>query len=358
MLSGLGMLVRLVGVVLGSWLLQYGAVAANLSSTALISVAIPILSLLPRSVARAPRRTKSGRSERLKPIQQHIELQQLIPKSISDSVREAKSEEDAGPRDRGDHIEHQDPRRKGLIVTIREADYAGAVRKYTHLPTHNPMCFMFLAIMFVNSLTMDIRAQVKTWISTRYGWPLADVGYILSAESVAGVAVLFTLPWLDRVRRRPLPSLRAAAVEGTLAESRTHDGGSEDQDRVGAVKRRRELRVARASLGFGAAGALIIALAADRAVFVLGLVVMTGAIGFTDAIRAFHTSFFAADEIQALYAAVTVVEMLGVILGSPVWGWIFAQAYHGGGSVWIGVPFGICMVLFLCTLGLLSRLKI
>ncbi len=299
---------------------KYGAVAANLSSIALISVAIPILSLLPRSVARAPRRTKSGRSEQLKPTQQHIELQQLIPRSISDSVREATSEEDAAYTDREDHIEHQEPHRKGFLITIREADYAGAVRNYTHLPTHNPLCFMFLAIMFVNSLAMGIRAQVKTWISTRYGWPLADVGYILSVESVVsvvGVAVLFTLPWLGRVQRRPIPSSHAAAVEETAAESRIRDGGSEDQDPAGAVKRRRELWVARASLGFGAAGALIIALAANRAVFVLGLVVMTGAVGFPDAVRAYHTSFFAGDEIQALYAAATVVEMLGVILGSP-----------------------------------------
>lgn len=195
---------------------------------------------------------------------------------------------------------------------------------------------------------MDVRGQVKRWIRTRYGWPLADVGYVLSAESVGGVVVLLALPWLDRVRRRRPPGSRAMEVPAE----------SHDEDLISGVwvKRKRELRVARASLVIGAAGALVIALAADRTVFVLGLVVMTGAVGFPDAVRAFCTSFFAVGEIQALYAAVTVVEQLGVIIGSPVWGWVFAQAYHGG-RVWMGMPFGIHMVLLLCTLCLLLRLK-
>ncbi|KAL8943726.1 MAG: hypothetical protein Q9211_000875 [Gyalolechia sp. 1 TL-2023] len=178
------------------------------------------------------------------------------------------------------------------------------------------------------------------------------------AESVIGVAVLFALLWLDRVRRRPPPDFHATVVDEARAESRGYDGGPEDENLVNAVreKRKRELGVARASLGFGAAGALVIALAADRAVFMLGLVVITGAVGFLDAVRAFCTSFSAAGEIQALYAAVTVVEMLGVIIGSPVWGWIFAQAYYGE-NAWIGILFGIYMVLLLCTFGLLLRLK-
>ena len=358
-LSGLGMLVRLSGVVVGSWLLQYGAVAANLLSVVLISIPIPILGLLPRSVARAPRSTDPSRSEQQKPIQQDIGLQHLIPKSISDSSAKTEAEDDATYDDRPNHIDNRHRRQRSFKTTVREAGYAGIIQKYTHLPIHNPVCFMFLAIMFANTLAMDVRSQVRPWISTRYGWPFAHVGYVLSAESVASVAVLFALPWLDRVPRRRPSGLRApTAVEEPAAESQGHDRGPAGDELASTVreKRKRELRVARISLVFGAAGALVIMLAAKREVFVLGLVVMTGAVGFPDAVRAFCTSFFAAGEIQALYAAVTVVEMLGVIVGSPVWGWIFAQAYHGG-KVWIGVPFAVCTLLLLCTLGLALRLR-
>ena len=339
------MLIRLSGVVCGSWLLQNGAVAANLSSMALISITIPILGLLPQSVARAP---TPSRFERQKSVQQDIGLKHLIPMNATKSSTGAEAEEDAAYGDHRDISEHRDSRQRSAMAAIRKADYAGMVQKYTHLPSQNPLCFMFLAIMFVNSLAMDVRSQVRPWISARYGWPLADVGYVLSAESVAGVAVLFALPWLSRVRRRRAPISRAMEIPAE----------SHDENLVSGVcvKRKRELRIASASLGFGAAGALVIALAMNRTVFVLGLVVMTGAVGFQDAVRGFCTSFFAADEIQALYAAVTVVEMLGVIIGSPVWGWVFAQAYHGG-RVWMGMPFVIHMVLLLCTLGLLLRLR-
>ncbi|KAL8791171.1 MAG: hypothetical protein Q9195_006010 [Heterodermia aff. obscurata] len=351
------MLVRLCGVALGSWLLRYGALAANLSSVSLGCIAIPILGLLPQSVAQALKATKPSPSEQQKPIQQNIGFQPLIPKSVPDPSSEAGVAGDAAYGDYKSHSEGQNSCKKSCMVAVREAGYARTVQRHTHLLIHNPFCFMSLAIMFTNSLAMDVRNQVKTWISTRYGLPLAHVGYVLSAESVVSVAVLFALPWLDRVPRRPPPVSRTALVE-VPAASRGHDGASEAEDLVGALceKRRRELRVARLSLGFGAAGAFVIMLAADRAIFVLGLVVMTGAVGFPDAVRAYCTSFFAAGEIQALYAAVTVMETLGVVIGSPVWGWIFAQAYRGG-SLWIGMPFGIWMVFLLCTLGLLLRLK-
>ena len=323
------MLVRLGGVVVGSRLLQYRAVAANLSGMGLISVTIPIPGLLLRSVAQAPRPIKPSFSEQQTPRRQDMGLQCLITKSVPDSSAEIEAEEDVGCDCHEARNAHQNYRSKSFAAAIREADYAATVQRYTHLPIQNPVCFMFPAIMFTNSLAMGVRNQVKPWVSTRYGWPLADVGYVLSAESFASVAVLFALPWLDRIPHRPPPGARVAVVqEAPLNASDSGGRGNrpEGEDLASAVrrKRKRELRVARASLGFGAAGALVIMLAASRAVFVLGLVVMTGAVGCPDAVRAFCTSFFAADDIQAMYAAVTVVETLGVIVGSPIWGWIFA----------------------------------
>ena len=123
------------------------------------------------------------------------------------------------------------------------------------------------------------------------------------------------------------------------------------------AKRRCEILVARVSLGLGAGGALVLALAVDRAAFVIGLAAMTGAVGLPDAIRAFFTSHFATADIQGLYASVTVVEMLSVIVSSPVWGRIYAHAYRGT-NAWIGAPFGACAVLLLCTLGLVLALRV
>lgn len=86
------------------------------------------------------------------------------------------------------------------------------------------------------------------------------------------------------------------------------------------AKRRYEILVAHVSLGMGTGGALVLALAANRATFVIGLAAMTGAVGFPDAIRAFFTSHFATADIKGLYASITVVETLSVVVGSSTWG--------------------------------------
>ena len=155
------MLVRLGGIVFGSWLLQYGAVAVNLSDVTLISVTIPILSLLPRSIAQAPRPIKPSISQRQKPIQRDIGLQHHGPKSVPDSIAEMETEEDTAYESHEASSVHRNCRPKSFATAIRETDYAATVQKYIHLPIHNPLCFMFLAIMFTNSLAMNVRNQVK-----------------------------------------------------------------------------------------------------------------------------------------------------------------------------------------------------
>ena len=212
--------------------------------------------------------------------------------------------------------------------------------------------------MFLNGLAMDVRGQLRPWTSKRYDWPLATVGYILSVESFLGVGVLLALPWLDRVRRPPPQSL--AADPHTTASADVQPLAEEEAiaaKRAILAKRRREILVARVSLGMGAGGALVLALATNRVAFVIGLAAMTGGVGFPDAIRAFFTSHFATADIQGLYASVTVVESLSVIVGSPAWGRIYAHAYRGA-SAWIGAPFGVCAVLLVCTLGLVLALRV
>ena len=210
--------------------------------------------------------------------------------------------------------------------------------------------------MFLNGLAMDVRGQLRPWTSKRYDWPLATVGYILSVESVLGVGVLLALPWLNRIRR-PLPHSLAAAPSTTVSAGVQPLAEEEAIAETHAIlaKRKRDILVARVSLGLGAGGALVLAVAAERVAFVIGLAAMTGAVGFPDAICGFSTSHFATADIQGLYASVTVVQSLSVIVGSPTWGRIYAHAYRGE---WIGAPFGVCAVLLVCTLGLVLALRV
>ena len=351
-LSSLHMIARLAGVIFGAWLLKYGAASAMLLGVTLTSTIIPILSFLPRSAARSP---KSGEFQRTSTV--------TSADYSSDSASSVASPR-LGPErsDTKDLIRREqqvDSPREQLMPTkgSRKAFFS-LIRRFSHIPFDNPLYLIFLAIMFLNGLAMDVRGQLRPWTSKRYDWPLATVGYILSVESFLGVGVLLALPWLDRVRR-PLPQSLAAGP-GTSASADVQPLAEEEAiaaTRAILAKRRREILVARVSLALGAGGALVLALAADRAAFVIGLAAMTGAVGFPDAIRAFFTSHFATADIQGLYASVTVVETLSVIVGSPIWGKIYAHAYQGT-SAWIGAPFGVCAVLLVCTLGLVLALRV
>ena len=231
------------------------------------------------------------------------------------------------------------------------------MQELSHIPFDKPLFPSFLAIMFLNGLAMGVRVQLRTWISKRYDWSLATAGYLLSVESFFSCCILIALPWLNGASQPPRqcpsadPSTSASVdvqplTEEAIAASRTI-----------LARRRREILVARVSLGLGAVGALVLALAADRVTLVIGLTIMIGTVGFPDAILAFFTGHFATADIQGLYASVTVVETLSVVVGSPAWGTIYAHAYRGP-IAWIGAPFGVCAVLLVCTLGFVLLLRV
>ena len=346
--SSLDLIARLGGAILGAWLLKYGAASVLLLGVTLTSTIIPILSFLPYSAARSPK----------------LEELRETPMAGSLNCPSDGSPRANSPRFQPDHSNVKDPSgpeqplnspQQELMATkwSRRA-ISNLIRRFSYVPFDNPVYPTYLAIMFLNGLAMDVRNQLRPWTSKRYDWPLATVGYILSVENFLGVGILFALPWLDRVcQSRSLSSPTASSADEPLL--------SEEEASVLArsilAKRRREILVARVSLGLGAVGAVVLAFAATRGVFIVGLGIMTGAVGFPDAIRAFFTSHFETDDIQGLYASVTVVETLSTIMGSPAWGSIYAHAYQGA-NAWTGAPFGVCAVLLVCTLGLVLAFRV
>lgn len=351
-LSSLHMVARLGGVIFGAWFMKNGAASAMLVGVTLTSTIIPILGFLPRSVARSPESEKSQATSTVISANcasddtSGIASPPLRPRrsnTKASRVREQKVDSD----------------QEQLLPTKGSRDTISSfIRRLSHIPFDNPLYLVFLAIMFLNGMAMDVRGQLRLWTSKRYDWPLATVGYILSVESFLGVGILLALPWLDRVRRR-LPQPHPAGSRTTTSGDVEPSAEDEAVAIAHAVlaKRRREILVARVSLGLGVIGSLVLALTANRAAFFIGLATMTGAVGFPDAIRAFFTSHFATGDIQGLFASVTVVETLSVVVGSPIWGRIYAHAYRGT-IAWLGAPLGVCAILLTCTLGLTLALRV
>ncbi|KAL8846607.1 MAG: hypothetical protein Q9221_008325, partial [Calogaya cf. arnoldii] len=348
----LGMIARLGGMVFGAWLMRNGAAMTMLLGVTLSSTILPILSFLPSSTARS---SQSGESQRTSAP--------ALANCSSDGTHSTASPPLGPRRSTSKGLVDEDQQVDPLLdqsgpSKVPSTDFSKLSRSLSHIPFDNPLYLIYLAIMFFNSLAMDVRGQLRPWTSKRYDWSLATVSYILSVESALGVGILSALPWLDRIRRPVVQSVSATSRAPTRTDAETPvEDEAMSNKRAVLAKRRRELLVARVSLGLGTVGALMLALATSHVAYIAGVAVMTGAVGFPDAIRAFITGHFATDDIQGLYASVTVVEALSIMVGSPTWGAIYARAYRGA-SEWIGAPLGVCAVLLLCTLGLTLRLKV
>ena len=193
------------------------------------------------------------------------------------------------------------------------------LKPLTALMLHNRSFNICLAIMFFNTTALSARHLLRPWLSKRYDWTLAETGYILSLESVLSVSILFLLQHVDS-------SARWKVREPTC-------------------KRKRELRIAKLSLVCGTAGSVILSLAGTRAWFFVAAVVISGSVGFIEAVKAYFTAGLETRDIGRLYSTIMVVDMLGTVLSSPVWSAVYALGYRWGG-LWQGLP-------FLCSAGVM-----
>ena len=95
-----------------------------------------------------------------------------------------------------------------------------AIRRATGVIFSNPVCRLYFIIMFIYSLAINVKSLRQPWISKRYGWALAKVGYVVSTESFLGVGTLLSLPWLGRCpddRRKHALETRSAKARDEKA---------------------------------------------------------------------------------------------------------------------------------------------
>jgi len=162
---------------------------------------------------------------------------------------------------------------------------------------------------------LDSRALLRPWLSKRYNWDLATTGYILSIESILGVSILFVLQFI----------------------------GSRSSSTTFGQKRAHELRVAKISLICGILGSVLLGFSESRIGFILSVMVISGSVGFLDAVRAYFTAILASEsnekaDIGRLYSAILMVEYVAVICVAPLWSAIYSLGY-GLGGLGVGLPF-------------------
>jgi hypothetical protein len=297
-MSGINLLLQLAGVSLGSWLLQNGASSTVLLGTCLFGMIVPLLSYLPRTGVKT---TKSCPGD--DPVQLSYE-----------KLKEEFQEEN-----------RIDERHTTTKKSVKD-EVLNSLKSLVSLVLHNHAAQLCLAVNFLNHIAFTARDLLRPWTSKRYNWRLADTGYILSLEATLSVGILFLLQYFDPAASNPVD------------------------------KRKREISVAKMSMVCGIIGSLILCFASTRILFFVAYIVLSGNVGFLDAIRGYFRAKIRTEDLGKLYSMVMLVSTLAKCLSAPVWSAIYASGYEWGG-LWVGLPFLVASGVMGLILLLVMKLK-
>ena len=170
---------------------------------------------------------------------------------------------------------------------------------------------VFLATAPIQTAQLQTLAQS---VSTRFGWTIAQTGYLFSVRGLLTMAVMAVLP----AATRRLGGLGAFA---------------------------KDLLLAQLSVGFLVVGFLLTG-GPSLASTLAGVAVSTLAVGLGSAAKALVAYYVDREHTSRLYTLTSMVETVGGFFAGPSLAWVFSVGNRMGGA-WRGLPF--FFVAALCT---------
>ncbi|PYH86081.1 MFS general substrate transporter [Aspergillus uvarum CBS 121591] len=181
-----------------------------------------------------------------------------------------------------------------------------------------------LLVLTISAESVDFLLQ---YVSKRYGWSIAKSAMLLSLRAAVEFGLLLLLGPL--LLFLSWPSLRDP--------------------------QRRDLWVARVSLGFIVLGFLILSLSPTVAPAILGLIIYTLGAGFQPAVMSLLASLWKASNptnLGSLYSTVAIILAAGGVIAGPLLSLMFQIGLRLG-DAWVGLPYfvsaclcaGIAMVM-------------
>jgi MFS-type transporter involved in bile tolerance (Atg22 family) len=169
---------------------------------------------------------------------------------------------------------------------------------------------VLVTFFFQNARFHAYIGMLAQYISTNFGWKLADTTLLLSPLGLLNLALLAVLP----------------TVSSMLITRRRYTGFGKD------------LVLTKTSTALIAVGALVEAFCGNVGVFFAGLVV--GTLGAADSplARATVSHYVEAKYTSRLYGLIAMAEVGGSFVGAPVLAWLFDKGM-GAGGVWRGLPY-------------------
>ena len=239
-----------------------------------------------------------------------------------------------------------------LWAETREALPAHASETLTHLREtvailrrSRPALLLLHSFLFLPAVQSVHGTVLAQSVSKRFGWSLAQTGYMFSLRGIATVVVLSLIPVVSRLL--------------------TGSG-------CGLSEPRKDLVLAHTMLAVIIVGSLLLSSGHSIARLVLGSVCSTLTVGFGSVLKSLITHFFVceygleqteaqeektgSEHTSRLYTLTSMVETAGSVLAGPVLAWAFSCGLRLGGA-WIGLPFYYVCGLCATALGCLYRLN-
>ncbi|CAK7215814.1 hypothetical protein SBRCBS47491_002611 [Sporothrix bragantina] len=241
----------------------------------------------------------------------------------------------------------------------------------TVLRRSRPALLLLPSFLFTPAIQGVQGAILAQSVSKRFGWSLAQTGYLFSFRGIVTVVVLVLIPFLSKYILGASPSSLSSSSSSTPTKRRG----------LGMTETAKDLLLARVSLVCLVAGNILMAASTTLGALVVGLVLSTLAVGFGSLTRSLITFYFLEeskvssslvseetdrmtnadgaqdkgkeddDHTSRLYTLTGMVETFGSILAGPLLAWTFSSGLTLGGG-WIGLPFyyvaSLCIIALVC----------
>ena len=188
----------------------------------------------------------------------------------------------------------------------------------------NPIIAVIIAIAMIRAPEFVATNQLfPQYISKRFGWTLAETGYLRTLRGVVQMIVLLGI----------LP-----ASSNFLLRWQSPS--------------KSDLLLARLSFIISAMGALWMA-GSSVGVAITGLAIQSLAVGWSPLLRSFANNFIPVEDTSKMNILISIMESVGSLFAGPALAGLFEIGMEKGG-VSIGLPyFGLAGISFLCLVGLL-----
>lgn len=182
----------------------------------------------------------------------------------------------------------------------------------------------------LHMLVGTISGLLLQYLSKRYGLTFADATLLMTIKNGTLVLLLFAiLPYVS-----------------TVCMQKYHLSGP-----------RKDLYLVQGSLVLIAVGWTLVGLSPNIAAVTVSLAIASLGQGMPLLLRSFVTALVPSHHIARVYSLITIIDTVGIMVGSPMLAGLFKRGLSLGGS-WIGLPFYFTALTALACLLLLLRIRL